>query len=469
MKSLRILSIFMLLALVSACQPVVQPTPAASEEPVRWQDQSWTWTASSGTVPAAFRAMGSVHDSARQRIVLFGGLADQPLAETWEYDGAAWQRIPTTASPPARFWHGMAYDPVRQVTILFGGMASDIPGDYLDDTWQYDGRNWQQVTSAHSPGPRGRGALLVYDTCRQKTVLFGGQTPNGLSTATWEFDGTDWSEVSLPVDPPGRFLAGMAFDPQRCVSVLFGGGGSDLGGFADTWEYDGKSWTQVQTAHDPDGRWAHAMAYEPATGTILLVGGYEPLHGRMLEDTWRYDSMDWEEVTTLRSAGQMEQASLAWDGSNERMLLFGFGSSWSLDASTPGSPPTAATRTHTSQATTGSPGATTTASNTPRPSATATIPGTPGCAGGFSRLQAGNTAILTAGGPPNRVRTEPVVDEGNIIGLLYENTTVTILGGPVCADGLVFWKIEVLIDGRSMTGWTAEGDGTDYYLAPYSP
>lgn len=45
---------------------------------------------------------------------------------------------------------------------------------------------------------------------------------------------------------------------------------------------------------------------------------------------------------------------------------------------------------------------------------------------------------------------------------------IEILEGPICADGLVFWKIESeSIPGG--IGWTAEGDGKEYYLEPYQP
>ena len=45
---------------------------------------------------------------------------------------------------------------------------------------------------------------------------------------------------------------------------------------------------------------------------------------------------------------------------------------------------------------------------------------------------------------------------------------MTILEGPVCADGFVFWRVENdSIPGGS--GWTAEGDGTEYWLVQYQP
>jgi hypothetical protein len=43
-----------------------------------------------------------------------------------------------------------------------------------------------------------------------------------------------------------------------------------------------------------------------------------------------------------------------------------------------------------------------------------------------------------------------------------------VLEGPICADGLIFWKVEnELIPGGA--GWTAEGNGKEYWLEPYTP
>ena len=79
-----------------------------------------------------------VYDTARQRVVLFGGVS-APIGsvnDTWEYDGTTWtQRTPASA-PPAREYPAMAYDSTHQVTVLFGGFPS------LNDTWLWNGTTW---------------------------------------------------------------------------------------------------------------------------------------------------------------------------------------------------------------------------------------------------------------------------------------------------------------------------------------
>jgi hypothetical protein len=103
---------------------------------------------------------------------------------------------------------------------------------------------------------------------------------------------------------------------------------------------------------------------------------------------------------------------------------------------------------------------------TKKPTATPLPSSTPLCAPGWTRLQAGGYAKVSPG-DPNRVRSEPRKRD-NLIGALNPGTVVKVLEGPICADGLVFWKVEnAVIPGGA--GWTAEGDGKEYWLEPYKP
>lgn len=91
----------------------------------------------------------------------------------------------------------------------------------------------------------------------------------------------------------------------------------------------------------------------------------------------------------------------------------------------------------------------------------------PNCNILWSRLQIGDIAYLTYGDRPNRVRSEPAKAPGNVIAQIYSGMLVTVVDGPVCADDLVFWKIEHdSIPGGS--GWTAEGNGAQkHWLNPH--
>ena len=94
---------------------------------------------------------------------------------------------------------------------------------------------------------------------------------------------------------------------------------------------------------------------------------------------------------------------------------------------------------------------------------------TPHCASGWSQLYPGIYAVVTGGAddPPNRVRSSPDTS-AEIVDQIYPGDIVLVASGPACVDGLVFWKVEhKSIPGGE--GWTAEGDGVDYFLEPYVP
>lgn len=91
------------------------------------------------------------------------------------------------------------------------------------------------------------------------------------------------------------------------------------------------------------------------------------------------------------------------------------------------------------------------------------------CTSGWSKLQIWQQGKVM-GGPsdlPNRIRANPG-KSAEQIGQLYPGAVFEVLEGPICADGLVFWLVESdQIPGGS--GWTAEGDGKEYWLEPYQP
>ncbi|HEX2069614.1 MAG TPA: Ig-like domain-containing protein [Actinomycetota bacterium] len=128
----------------------------------------------------------------------------------------------------------MAYDSAREKTVLFSGDTDTNPP--LADTWEWDGTTWTERSPATSPPARNL-AAMAYDSTRGKTVLFSGNGTGGYLTDTWEWDGTTWTNVTPTdptVSPPARSSAAMAYDSGRSKTVLFAGhDGSDLG---DTWE-----------------------------------------------------------------------------------------------------------------------------------------------------------------------------------------------------------------------------------------
>jgi hypothetical protein len=89
------------------------------------------------------------------------------------------------------------------------------------------------------------------------------------------------------------------------------------------------------------------------------------------------------------------------------------------------------------------------------------------CATGYTRLQPGTQARVMLDSQPVRARSGPTTAAEILISLL-PGTKITIIGGPICAGELVFWLTDSdVIPGG--IGWTAEGDGVEYWLEPYTP
>ncbi len=93
---------------------------------------------------------------------------------------------------------------------------------------------------------------------------------------------------------------------------------------------------------------------------------------------------------------------------------------------------------------------------TPEPTPTFTPTPLPGTA-----LVVGQPARVVAPGGLN-IRETPGTG-GPIVTRLGFGQRVTVLDGPVSADGYVWWKVD---DGVGNVGWVAQGDGVDEWLTP---
>jgi len=79
-----------------------------------------------------------------------------------------------------------------------------------------------------------------------------------------------------------------------------------------------------------------------------------------------------------------------------------------------------------------------------------------------SRLKVGDIAYVTKDPPlPNRVRKEPS-RKADILGLINPGGSMTIIDGPACADGWVWWKVK----NADYEGWMSEGDQETYWMIP---
>jgi hypothetical protein len=147
------------------------------------------------------------------KIVLFGGVSglNSPalLEDTWTWDGADWTELHTAHSPPPREMAAMAYDPVTGTLVLHGGCADpaspySCPGrniggqPAMGDTWTFDGTDWTQQQPAASPAARD-GAVAIDGFGTAPALLFGGQGDAGTGSYGGNFlrDTWIWSDPNL--------------------------------------------------------------------------------------------------------------------------------------------------------------------------------------------------------------------------------------------------------------------------------
>ncbi len=114
------------------------------DSPPAWLNDTWEWDGTNWTLmtptsnPPPRRRAGLAFHGALQRTILFGGqmtFIPVTLGDTWEWDGATWVPHLAAPSPAARVELSLAYDSARQQVVLFGGL--DYVAGTFQDTWTY--------------------------------------------------------------------------------------------------------------------------------------------------------------------------------------------------------------------------------------------------------------------------------------------------------------------------------------------
>lgn len=226
------------------------------------------------------RAAGAFHPPT-QRFVLFGGQA-APNNHTWLFDGEGWTELAIPGPPNRQFGH-MVYDSARQNVVLYGGVS-------LGDTWTWDGATW---TERLVPGPAARvRAGIAFDAARGEVVLFGGAVSGvGNVNETWVWNGAAWTQRFPATSPPVRQGAAMAYDAKLGRVVLYGGVVTGVGIQSDTWLWDGENWAQLITPTNAGLQFNHVMSYDPDQETTLLIGSNDLTNVTM----WRFEHGNWSQ------------------------------------------------------------------------------------------------------------------------------------------------------------------------------
>ena len=265
--------------------------------------------------PAARQDAALACDHAAGGLLLFGG---DNRADTWLWKAGVWKSLTPAQSPPGRWGHRMASDALRRRIVLFGGYRVIVTMTPFNDTWEWDGANWNQVFPTVSPAPRGDHAM-TFDPVHGRTLLFGGvdystTSAKGWYRDTWEWDGAQWTQ-RFPANQPPWWSSEMVFDEARSVAVLRGGSG-----VMGTWEWNGNDWAWNYRTPTGNG----AMAYDAARERVVWYSsGMDAAGNAVLGAVYEYDGITWTNRATASNPPPRYWHVMAFDPEMELLVVFG--------------------------------------------------------------------------------------------------------------------------------------------------
>ncbi|MFN0149240.1 MAG: kelch repeat-containing protein [bacterium] len=267
--------------------------------------------------PSARRQHASAYDALREHVVVVGGNDGALRNDVWVlslgFDPEWTRSFPTGAAPTGRRGHSLIYDSLRDRVILFGG----YDGNYRRDVWALSlgsSPAWTLLGTAGSAPPVGMyGHSAIYDPVRDQMVVYGGDYggPSEFADA-WalSLDGTPtWSMISpVGAKPPRRALHATAYDPVGERLVIMAGRSGTLNHLSDAWALSlsgTPAWTELTPSGSGfAGREASAAIYDPVERRVVIFGGWSDETGE-LADVWALKLGANAGLTQLAPAGDL--------------------------------------------------------------------------------------------------------------------------------------------------------------------
>ncbi len=301
---------------------------------------SWTLLTPTGSAPAARYQHTAVYDSARHRMLVFGGSNESGRRnDVWALTLSgtpAWSELtPTGSAPGTREQAAAIYDAPRDRMLVFGGNDAHA----RNDLWALSlagNPAWSPVGVAGTPPSERVGHTAIYDAARDRVIVFGGW--NGLTqyfndVFALTLAGTpSWITLSPSGTPPAqRYLHCAVYDPARGHMVGFGGAGAS-GGFNDTWSMSlsgSPAWTQLAGGGGvpPDSRHMHSAIYDAPRERMVVFGGTDGYLAHY-NDVWALSLGAGETWSQLAPTGappdfHYDAFDAVYDAPRERMVVLG--------------------------------------------------------------------------------------------------------------------------------------------------
>ena len=244
-----------------------------------------------GDAPASRISASSVYDPARDRLVLWGGYAFGAAKRgTWLlslHGRPKWAEIDPSGEPPPGSWdHSAVYDSRRDRVLIFGGVGA--AGDSTQDetgVWSLDlaKASWDSLMVTGSEPPPRDSHSAIYVPGTDEMVVFGGAGDGGLLDDAWALslgDSPAWRLIEAAGTPPfPRARHTAIYDAGGNRMIVFGGA-SYFGQMTnDVWALTlgpNPAWSQLQPSGTPPSpRAGHRAVYDPVRHSMLVFGGYQ--------------------------------------------------------------------------------------------------------------------------------------------------------------------------------------------------
>lgn len=257
------------------------------------------WAQVAATSPPTARTYStSIYDPVRQRLVMFGGL---PLSnfDTWALPltgPPAWSHINVSGISPPRYGHSAVYDPFRDRMLVFGGNNNATD---LNDVWALTfepSLGWQKLSPLGTPPSGRRSTSLVFDSLRDRLLVFGGFSGSAFMNDVWELSLSPtvaWTQL-LPANlpPEVRDQIGTLYDSARDRLAVYGGWNGHP--MSDAW---------FLTFDRPTAVDVSLIQARVIGGSVALIWGIGPNSDRPAAIERSIGGAEWETMTALEGSG----------------------------------------------------------------------------------------------------------------------------------------------------------------------
>ena len=292
--------------------------------------------------PVGSYAPAMIYDSSRDRLVVYGlshadgGTATDRVMAMGLDGSAAWTDItPPVGGPGARYEQSAVYDATRDRLLLIG------QGPTVTEVWALSLATgaWSQVLPAGTPPSRRGGQTVILDSGRDRLVLFGGLDDNGMALAdAWTLNlagSPAWAALSPGgTPPPGRFGATAIYDSPRNRMIVFGGLFANNYSTNEVWSLSMSGtvlWSKLNpTGTPPAERYAHTAIFDAPRNRMIVAGGAvaAPVgFSGPLNDVWSLSLSGGLSWTRLNPSGATFPAESqhrgVYDSVRQRLLCFG--------------------------------------------------------------------------------------------------------------------------------------------------